>query len=219
MNKQSSLKDQIYHAILEDILSHEYRPKEILNEQALVAKYGCSKTPVREALLSLCNDNVLRNIPRYGYEIIRLTTEDVRDMLQFRYVLESGILSAHLPRFTSSQIDRLSAIDQQCTAAESDVWLHWACNCEFHMKMLAFCNNNYALEELQKCMDRLKRAYAQFYWDNLDSVSLSMDTRNHQAILQSLKDNDLDGLRTHLKNDLNDFGGLQHNFGISLRDY
>lgn len=216
MKEYSSLKDTICHAILEDILSHEYGPKEILNEKTLVEKYGCSKTPVREALLSLCNDNVLRNIPRYGYEIVRLSTDDVRDMLQFRYILESGILSAYLTKFTDSQIARLSAIDEQCTAAGNDVWLHWACNCEFHMKMLTFSNNNYAVEELKKCMDRLKRAYAQFYWDNLDSVSLSMDTRNHSGILQSLREKDLEKLLTHLKSDLNDFGGMEHNLGINL---
>ena len=89
---QPSLKEKIYNAILEDILSHQYEPSDILNEKSLVEKYGCSKSPVREALLALCSDNVLRSIPRYGYEIVRLTMDDVFDMLNFRLVLESGLL-------------------------------------------------------------------------------------------------------------------------------
>ncbi|MDD7602685.1 MAG: GntR family transcriptional regulator, partial [Firmicutes bacterium] len=80
--KERSLKETIYHAILEDILSLEYRPGEILNEKTLIEKYNCSKSPVREALLALCADHVLRNIPRYGYEVIRLTTEDIQEMIQ-----------------------------------------------------------------------------------------------------------------------------------------
>ena len=46
-----NLKDMVYHSILTDIMDHVYEPYQILNEQALVEKYQCSKSPVREALL------------------------------------------------------------------------------------------------------------------------------------------------------------------------
>ena len=110
--KELSLKETIYNAILEDIIALEYRPGEILNEKTLIEKYSCSKSPVREALLALCADNVLRNIPRYGYEVVRLTMEDIHEMIQFRYILESGILQLRISRFTPSQIERLEAIDK-----------------------------------------------------------------------------------------------------------
>jgi len=208
MNNESSLKDSIYNSVLEDILSHKYRPNQILNEKTLAEKYECSKTPVREALLSLCNDNVLRNIPRYGYEVVRLTIEDMRVMLQFRYILESGFLMDHYDKFSDSQIDQLTAINEKCNAADNDVWGLWAYNSDFHLKMISFCNNSYALEELQKCMSRLKRAYAQFYWDKWDAESLPLDTRNHSQIIQCIKDKNLEGLLSHLKNDLNDFSSF-----------
>ena len=49
MRNPASLKDAMYKAILQDILSYEYKPNDILNEKALVEKYGCSKSPVRES--------------------------------------------------------------------------------------------------------------------------------------------------------------------------
>ena len=64
---------------MEGIFSGEYKPNQILNEKELVEKYGCSKSPIRDALITLCNEGVLRNIPRYGYEVIRLTKEMVED--------------------------------------------------------------------------------------------------------------------------------------------
>lgn len=207
MANASSLKDSIYQAILQDILSYEYKPNDIINERALVEKYGCSKSPVREALLSLCNDNVLRNIPRYGYEVIRMTRDDVREMLQYRYILESGLLLENYTRFTPAQIDRLEAINEKCSAADSDVWSHWASNSEFHRKMLLYCGNDYAAQELSRCMDRLKRAYAQFHWDNPEGAPFSMDTRNHESILRCLREKDREGLVCALKEDMNDFGG------------
>ena len=108
---ETSLKETIYNAILEDIIALEYRPGEILNEKTLIEKYNCSKSPVREALLALCADTVLRNIQRYGYEVVRLTMEDIHEMIQFLYILESGILQLRMPRFTPSQMERLEAID------------------------------------------------------------------------------------------------------------
>ena len=65
---EKSLKDQVYESILEDIFQGNVSPGDILNEKALLEKYHCSKSPVREALMALCADGILKNIPRYGYE-------------------------------------------------------------------------------------------------------------------------------------------------------
>ncbi|MGF6989457.1 DNA-binding GntR family transcriptional regulator [Lachnospiraceae bacterium PF1-21] len=214
MKNNQNIKDIVYKAIVNDILSYEYRPNEVLNEKTLVEKYGYSKTPIREALQALCNDNVLRNIPRYGYEIVRITSDDVGDMLQYRYILESGLLKLKYKDINETQIKRLEEIDAKCTEFENDIWEHWKYNTEFHLKLMAFCQNAYALNELENCMSRLKIAYAQFYWNSYDSTPLSIDTRNHAPILSSLRDKNLEKLLTALKDDLSDFGGANYNFNI-----
>ena len=114
MKNEKSLKDTIYNAILEDMFSLEYKPGDILNEKALVEKYECSKSPVREALLELCKDNVLRNIPRYGYEVVKITMDDVREMIEFRYLLEAGILRKQYSDLTEVHFSILEDIDKQC---------------------------------------------------------------------------------------------------------
>ena len=207
-NSYSSLKDIAYNSILEDILSHDYLTGDVLNEKKLVEKYGYSKTPIREALLSLCNDGVLRNIPRYGYEIIRVTKEDVKDMLQFRYILETGVLKLNLSKFTEIQIKKLSDINSNCSKSENGLWDHWDLNTDFHVKMLSFSHNTYAVNELRRCMDKLKRAYAQLYWYNLEVSTFTSDTRHHKNILSALENKDLPALLLSLKHDIEDFGGL-----------
>lgn len=205
--RDGSLKDEIYHAVLEGILNCEYKPGQVLNEKELVARFGCSKSPVREALVSLCNDNVLRNIPRYGYEIIRLTREDVEEMIQFRYLLEGGMLQLTLDRISPIQLDKLERLDEACAAC-ADVWSHWARNEEFHLQLMAFSRNEFAYHELRRALDRLKRAYAQFYWSRWDASAPPYDTRNHQAILAAVRRRDPAAALEALKNDLKDFGDL-----------
>lgn len=206
-HRQSSLKDSVYQSILEDILAREYCPGDILTEKVLVEKYKCSKTPVREALVALCNDQILRNLPRYGYEVIRLSSDDVQDMLQFRFVLESGIVSANLQYFTKDRIELLEKLDEKCTKAkeQNNLWLHWDSNANFHIHMLSFCNNVYAVDELRKCMNRLKRAYAQLNWDSPNGTILFQDPENHAPIIESIRKRDKESLLIALKNDLNGF--------------
>ena len=47
--EKKNRKEMVYDAILEGIFAGEYAPNQILNEQALTEKFGCSKSPVREA--------------------------------------------------------------------------------------------------------------------------------------------------------------------------
>ena len=63
----NSRRNQIYNSILESILNLEFQPEQIISEPYLISKLNCSKTLVREALVSLCDDGVLKSIPRCGY--------------------------------------------------------------------------------------------------------------------------------------------------------
>lgn len=53
MKEQATIKEKVYNLILEDIMSHQYETSDVINEKDLIEKYGYSKTPVREALISL----------------------------------------------------------------------------------------------------------------------------------------------------------------------
>ena len=204
---ENSIKDTIYHAVLEGILNCEYQPGQVINEKELTTRFECSKSPVREALVALCNDNVLRNIPRYGYEIIRLTREDIDEMMQVRYLLEGGMLIQNLSNIGPAQIEKLKQLDAACAVA-SDIWGHWECNENFHRQMMAFCRNDFAYHELDRILGRLKRAYAQFYWTKWDASLIPYDTKNHSQIISSIQQQDSNMLLGALKNDLEDFGNL-----------
>lgn len=208
MSNDRSLKDNIYDYILEGILSYEYKPNQILNEKELVLKYGCSKSPVREALISLCNDGVLRNIPRCGYEVIRLTMEDVDQIQDFRRVLECGILRRCYKKITPRQMARLRDLNQRCSDSK-DMFQHWENVTAFHLQLMICSQNQYAYLELQRAMAVLRRAYAQFYWDRWDATSPPMDTKNHQKILDYLEAGDIDRAIQALDDDLNDFGEVK----------
>ena len=67
MSGKPSLKAEIYEAVLSDIIQGIYKQNEIITEKQLIAKYGVSKSPIRDALIELCKEGVLISHPRYGY--------------------------------------------------------------------------------------------------------------------------------------------------------
>ena len=107
MKVASNLKDFVYKSIESDILAGNLHSGDIINEKDLVEKYGVSKSPVRDALIALCADGILKSIPRYVYEIITYSVEGVYSMMQFRFVLESGFLSRKIDTLTERQLDEL----------------------------------------------------------------------------------------------------------------
>ena len=69
MVEKVSVKDRVYEEVLAHILNGDYPANTILNEKDLMEKYSASKTTVREVLVQLCSQGILKNIPRYGYQL------------------------------------------------------------------------------------------------------------------------------------------------------
>ncbi len=205
MKVKESLKNQIYDAVLNGILSGEFKPEQILTERELVEKFGCSKAPVREALVMLCNDDILRSFPRYGYEIVRLTSEHVEEILDYRLILETGYLRKSYQTLTKLQLNELKRIADRCLSPDADVWEHWEANTDFHLTLISFSRNRYACDQLKKSMSVLKRAYAQFYWQTWSQSMTTADVQHHHPIIQSLENKDIEQAVQLLEQDLKDF--------------
>lgn len=208
MKEKNSLKSIVYQQTLDGIIKGEYKAGQIINEQELVTKFGFSKSPVREALVSLCNEGVVRSIPRYGYEVVRLTSRDVRDILAYRLLLEGGLLRCCYQQITKEQLEELAQLDDLCNASVDDMWVHWEHNVNFHYRLASCSGNHYACQELKRSMEILKRAYAQFYWDKWDSQYNPVDMRYHQNILACLRSGDIDSALENLRLDLEDFRSI-----------
>ncbi len=203
-----SLKNIVYQKTLDGIIQGEYKADQIINESELVEKFGFSKSPVREALISLCNDGVLRNLPRYGYEVIRLTGKDAEEILRFRFLLESGFLRDCCASITQQQLGELYRLDDLCNASVDDMWLHWEFNTNFHLELLSCARNAYAWDQLKRSMGILKRAYAQFYWDKWAKGYNPLDMRHHRAILDCIEKKDIEGAVENLELDLREFKSI-----------
>lgn len=210
MAQGATLKDKIYTAVFKGIIKGEYKPGEVLVEKNLVEKYMVSKSPVREALIELCNEGVLRSIPRFGYEIIKLTEKDVEDVLAFRKIVECGCLRQYWNVITDRDIEELeSFINMICLTSEhADVFTHWDNNKKFHLMLCSFYKNQYAYKMLENALSVLTRAYAQFHWDRWRRVVYKSNITAHIRIVENLKERNVEKTVEAIKSDIGVFDDM-----------
>lgn len=200
-----TLKEKVYNDILNGIVKGEYSGGQILTEQELVQKYNVSKSPVREALLILSSEGILKNIPRCGYQVFSFTMEDVSAILEFRCVLESYTLTKIIPSIQPQQIAELNQIAEEGNTTPCGIWEHWDINMRFHLKLASYYNNPYIYNQIQQSMQYLKLSYAQFYHSQWNATSIPNDLENHINILKALKKGNLDEALKFLRLDLAEF--------------
>ena len=207
---KKNLKETVYDSIMESIYSSEYHSNEIITESSLIKKFGFSKSPIREALLALCQDGVLKNIPRCGYQIISLDTENIRQIQEYRFILESGMIEKGINHMTDEDFEKLEQLDELCNMETSDVLEHWMHNLNFHIALITPAGNPYACEQLRDAMMLLFRAYAQIHWNKQIDYSFLNDMKYHKKIISALKSGNKQEAIEYLRCDFDDFGTSEH---------
>lgn len=81
-----------YEKIREKILLGFYEPGQTLTENQLVQEFGMSRTPIRQALHMLTNENLLKNNPHKGVVIKQMTAKEIQDLFEFRCALEKYVV-------------------------------------------------------------------------------------------------------------------------------
>ena len=88
METAGTLKKTVYSSLMEDIIRGDLSPNDIVTESSLIKRFSVSKAPVREALIELCKDGFLKSLPRFGYQVVQCSVQEIMEMLDVREDLE-----------------------------------------------------------------------------------------------------------------------------------
>ena len=205
-NKSVSLKSEIYEKILSMIINGDFDMDELLTENRFVSMFEVSRAPVREALIELCRDDILRNIPRAGYQIIRISEKKMRDAFQLREILEIEGLKLAFDRITDDNISELMEI-----AAESDrirntgkledsLEQKMRLNDQFHLRLNEFSGNQLMNRTLRDTFALIRRGLAQTMIHEYGHPSPS--TTYHTGLATALRNRDLETACSNLRDDI-----------------
>ena len=150
------IRDDVWRALRDEILSCALHPGEELREQELAARFNVSKSPVRDALLNLEREGLVVVMPRQGYWVAPVSVSDAKDMFRLRGILESGCVSEAIARASDETLAELDAYRLFEGGEDDGDFIDY--NRRFH-SALAHCSGNLRLKEVScnliEHMDRL----------------------------------------------------------------
>ena len=85
--KTTSLADQVFEKLENDIIQGVYPKGEILTELKLVDQMGVSRTPIREALRRLEQERLIADTGK-GSVVLGITEDDLMDIMNIRQRIE-----------------------------------------------------------------------------------------------------------------------------------
>ncbi|KXS43093.1 MAG: GntR family transcriptional regulator [Candidatus Frackibacter sp. T328-2] len=121
--ERKNLSSRVAEFIREQIIFMEkYKEGERILEAQIAEELDVSRAPVREALRELENQGLIRSVPRKGNFVVKLTEEDMEEILDIRVILEGRIVEALIKqdKLTEEDFQYLeSIVDDMLEAAKS----------------------------------------------------------------------------------------------------
>jgi GntR family transcriptional regulator, rspAB operon transcriptional repressor len=110
LDRRFSLRDQIYGIVRTMILTGVIQPGETIDEKAIAAKLSVSRTPVREAVKKLSDENLVEVVAQSATRAAPMDRHEIEQSYLIRRALEIESASQAAGRMTQDHHDRLSDI-------------------------------------------------------------------------------------------------------------
>jgi DNA-binding GntR family transcriptional regulator len=190
---RTSLTREVYDDIRRDIVRGRFQPGDLLRERELATKYGISKTPVREALSLLAQEEMVKAVPRAGYMVTQLTMRDVQEVYQLRLTLEAMAARLAAERATDEELQELERVTSGSNPDDALLFNH-----QFHLGVARASGNSRLAKMIEQLLDDTDR------WAGVDLPSFSEAElrRGHKTELDALRTRDPDIAEQALLNHL-----------------
>ena len=149
------LRDRIYAEIQQAIITGEFQPGQELREQVLAEKYRVSRSPIRDFLLRLEQENLITVRPRQGYLVRPVSRSDIDEILDLRLLIEPACAEEAAGRYdaTLQTLNRFRGFGD--TDFTDSGYVDY--NALFHRTIADLAQNRRLAEATRKLTDQFER--------------------------------------------------------------
>ena len=142
----------------EDILSGALAPGVKLDEEEIAARFGISRTPVREALKALMSTGLVDLRPHQGSCVAVLTLKSIIEMVEVMAVLEATCAELAARRHTPIDREVMLRAHKKCELAfgRNDPAAFYEANIDLHDAIYKASRNEYLVRQTQLLRQRLE---------------------------------------------------------------
>jgi DNA-binding GntR family transcriptional regulator len=187
-----SASDRVYAHAKSAILARRYAPHDLLTEGELAEAVGVSRTPVREALLRLQSEGLVRLLPKRGALVQPVTPAEVQDVLEVRRLIETfavrKAVSGARPELIARLTAHLQAMRAAMTARNPATYVE--ADRDFHAELVAATGNEIITDLYRSLRDRqLRMGVVNLLGEDgaaVDPQRMRTMIADHQAILDAV---------------------------------
>jgi len=160
------LRERVYEELRHDILTCALMPGAEIREAELAARFEVSKSPVRDALISLEREGLVITTPRQGYRVAPVSISDMLDMFHLRAALERANMERIIRHASDEQLEALNQFKHFSASQWPDGFVNY--NKSFHRRLAELGGNPRMRDQLIDLIDLMERA-----------VQISVSNMNH----------------------------------------
>lgn len=157
---RAPLSERVYSELKRRILSGLLAPGAHLREAALCALLEVSRTPLREALNRLGNEDLVVFRPNHGYVVAPLSSEEFRKLKDLRMIVESKVAALAAVRATAADRRALRAAAAMPALVPGDDASFVAfcrANARFHLILVRATGNQHLENIVMSALDQYQR--------------------------------------------------------------
>ena len=142
-----SASDQVYATLKQEVVWGEIEPGTLLSESKLAARFGVSRTPVREALTMLASDGLITTLSRRGHLVRTVSFSEILGAFRLRELLEVEAAGLAAQRVTDHDLAYLRQLAENRDGGDVP-----AKNREFHMTIARASGNRVLAEFIERLL-------------------------------------------------------------------
>lgn len=131
-----ALPNLIKDSIIGEIMQGEVKAGDKLVEAKYSEMFGTSRAPVREAFYLLNLEGFVQKIPRRGTVVKGFTTEEIRDILEIRNLLELLSIDRMETKDREICLEQMGFIIREMEAEGLDTKSYAKLNYDFHFQLI-----------------------------------------------------------------------------------
>jgi DNA-binding GntR family transcriptional regulator len=187
ISRPKSLTETAVEYIREAITKGDLGLGHPISESVLATSLGISKTPVREALAQLKIEGLVKIFPQRGTFVFTMSEQEVRDICELRYTLESAALKLAIERNRQPFFDELIKIVEKMTVARKKKGdnQYLDLDTDFHALFFKHCGNRFMDQAYRLIVSRVAAVRT-----HLATVPRHTDKSydEHRRMCQSIKE-------------------------------
>ncbi|MFE5892181.1 GntR family transcriptional regulator [Streptomyces sp. NPDC002285] len=187
--KQPPAADRVYTHVKQGVLDRRYEGGTLLTEGELAEAVGVSRTPVREALLRLEVEGLIKLYPKKGALVLPVSAQEIKDVVETRMLVEEHAARKAVPA-PPALIERLEELlaRQKAQAAAGDLAGAAVTDRCFHVEIVRSGGNEILSRLYDQLRDRQLRMGVAVLHSHPDRIAKTLV--EHEEILQALRAGD-----------------------------